>query len=699
MKSREVILAHANKVLENYPLENLGLFIIDYKKWNGNDMLFDQTRGRYNTGESGYNAAMRQAFGYMLSTLGTRMTAYEYIKLHELCVNNVKNVNNQLCTLRPCHFDFNKKYVTSEIKDFWEKNKLILNLEEKQNYSPIKEKSYLAVYFDNNLHSRYSPSLGNLCDNSVALEKVIENHFEEYYNSIETAKSDDEKISAICLLCLKLEISHLFSDGNQRTNTFILLTKLLLENLLKPSFVNEPVCFGGFFTLKNLLNMVKDGIENFEKVILQVKEKKLAVVVSIQKLTSEKGYFYYYKDFDKEFDDKLKSKLKIEKELTSKIVKYYDKYNLTLSRYEHVWCLSFASLRLGGFFAIYYYYPNLVNFILSDEYSDLTKTFHYLVMIENPKICKNILDKYPKLLNVVDEFGYTPIMKALFNISAINGNAIIKLLIEAGADLSVKAKDGNTFTTIVNHLDRAEQILDLTENNFFLFEDESLPVMQVNLTQIFPIKSKNISDKIIKISDIFKNLMENKDFNKDSLATYEQLTSKHKKLRFFENSTSKSISSYIPSISSIEVKEEALLPSRWYNYTVESKFLVIGKMAIEYNESENRVNFLKIESESNKKVNYSKIATLPLESYTEAFIPCFSDEFNKHFVIHPVVHLLNLIAEMQFNVNINFDFDVLLTKLIEHTSQYKIDFQKESKSSSNENETKSSSQCIIGKKL
>lgn len=88
-------------------------------------------------------------------------------------------------------------------------------------------------------------------------------YIRQYYETMDTAKTDDEKLFAIARLIRTLEISHSFVDYNQRTYVFLLLNKLLMQNGFLPVILDDPFVFDGFKTANELVDEVKKGFANF----------------------------------------------------------------------------------------------------------------------------------------------------------------------------------------------------------------------------------------------------------------------------------------------------------------------------------------------------------------------------------------------------------------------------------------------------
>ena len=86
---------------------------------------------------------------------------------------------------------------------------------------------------------------------------------EQYRAELKEAKSEDETITAIVNYIQNMHQEHAFPDGNGRTYIFFILNKLLLENGLAPTIVNNPSNFTAW-SVPELVNEVKTGQLRFE---------------------------------------------------------------------------------------------------------------------------------------------------------------------------------------------------------------------------------------------------------------------------------------------------------------------------------------------------------------------------------------------------------------------------------------------------
>lgn len=96
-------------------------------------------------------------------------------------------------------------------------------------------------------------------------KKILSEILNKFNQSIAEAKDDvDKKISAIVKLIQRLNLYHVFPDGNGRVYAFLLQNMLLRKHLQCMAFTFTPAHFSGHST-EELVAEVKQGIAEFEK--------------------------------------------------------------------------------------------------------------------------------------------------------------------------------------------------------------------------------------------------------------------------------------------------------------------------------------------------------------------------------------------------------------------------------------------------
>jgi len=231
---------------------------IDYSRQQEGEDVFDIE-------EPGYKKAMETAFSYIRDHLGKRLDSNEYKKLHDICVDGVKNKDGKF--LKKGLALEGQFYSFSFFPDYsmprpiacreWIEEKLIFD-ESKKN--PGEDKNdYLA-----SLSYREDSKKWCIHSNYSGVDDLrIDALFNNYYIEMELANDSSMKLMAIARLCRALEILHPFNDGNQRTNAFALLNKLLLENDFCPVILNSPIVFDGYYGLDELIKNLVDGMGTY----------------------------------------------------------------------------------------------------------------------------------------------------------------------------------------------------------------------------------------------------------------------------------------------------------------------------------------------------------------------------------------------------------------------------------------------------
>jgi hypothetical protein len=202
------------------------------------------TRGKFGfENEKGYMAAMMRSFRAMLGNLGQKLTAESYEELHDLAAGNVltrkgERMETGFRNSRLFREGFGVDEDTWSMAGYEELEQKYedrdsnpvganLVLPPAEMVGPGVERKIMQI----------KPMLRSQC---IRFANVVINLF---YEQIEKAESEDEKLEAIARCAQDLDQLHLFADANIRTIAFLVVNKLLLENGLDPVILDEPNVF------------------------------------------------------------------------------------------------------------------------------------------------------------------------------------------------------------------------------------------------------------------------------------------------------------------------------------------------------------------------------------------------------------------------------------------------------------------------
>lgn len=112
----------------------------------------------------------------------------------------------------------------------------------------------------------YAPEGWPLVVKSTGLENLelkLKPFTDHYYQSVRSAPNMNTVLMAIADLIRVLEVGHYLPDGNTRTNVFLIMQKLLIENGLPPAILDDPSAFVGGKTLEQMFRALKKGLHNY----------------------------------------------------------------------------------------------------------------------------------------------------------------------------------------------------------------------------------------------------------------------------------------------------------------------------------------------------------------------------------------------------------------------------------------------------
>jgi hypothetical protein len=98
-----------------------------------------------------------------------------------------------------------------------------------------------------------------------SLKLRLNDDFLTLEQELRNASTPREHFRAIGKLLRKLEVAHVFGDGNQRTYSFLLLNKLLIMNNFPPCILDDPYLFDGYqkYPLETIAEEIENGIKNY----------------------------------------------------------------------------------------------------------------------------------------------------------------------------------------------------------------------------------------------------------------------------------------------------------------------------------------------------------------------------------------------------------------------------------------------------
>lgn len=192
------------------------------------------------------------------------------------------------------------------------------------------------------------------------------NHYLDCYKkNIDQAKTIDEKLEVIVTLVKHLHQFHLFWDGNGRTFCFFLLNRLLIQENLTPTIVEDPSYFTGW-SVEELVTQVKEGQQRFLSLCHPLEGNLIETIKAIIALTPEEEKLFFDLDHPQEWkamqesflvslkEDNLAQKeilLRLPFHLRISLLKQLFYYNLTVTQREAIfhWLKHLLQLQSYGF--------------------------------------------------------------------------------------------------------------------------------------------------------------------------------------------------------------------------------------------------------------------------------------------------------------------------------------------------------------
>lgn len=178
------------------------------------------------------------------------------------------------------------------------------------------------------LNTTNSTYIGLLRETTIEEPMIAAERFiERYHEEINVANHDDEKkLYAIVRFIQDMHQYHPFADGNGRTFIFLLLNRLLIQNHLLPSAVDDPYKFT-CYSIKELVNEVKKGQRNVEKLCRVDLDKDKSLIAYLRHETSlrfDESIFLLMLD-SKDFLDNEKNEILFDQIPDTSFSKIYEK--------------------------------------------------------------------------------------------------------------------------------------------------------------------------------------------------------------------------------------------------------------------------------------------------------------------------------------------------------------------------------------
>jgi hypothetical protein len=199
--------------------------------------------------ELGYVDSQDRAAMYVGSTLGQKLTANMYLRIHSLVAGHFMGDDNNVCMNANNVGVFRRDYISC-----------------KCSYGHISAEALNEI-------ASIQPTLFTMTENadgeytlhfikrtSDEIEKIFNQFTDEYYRNIASASTSDEKLHAIAWFYKQLELLHPVWDGSGRSS-YTVLQKLLVENCFTPTILHNPCSDPSRLTTRELVQKIKDGFE------------------------------------------------------------------------------------------------------------------------------------------------------------------------------------------------------------------------------------------------------------------------------------------------------------------------------------------------------------------------------------------------------------------------------------------------------
>ena len=230
----------------------------------------------FDVNEPGYYQAMMKAFKLMSHRIGVPPSLALVTEFHNQAVDGVRRETGHsfkkgLELLIKWGYPVAPNELATAKMELWKSRILAFpdlleaRLSHQKWTKPLTQS--LVELFSEDFLASYNPDEGLIesfsCTGKGSLRAKLTPYFDHYRESIVQVKSLRATLLAIAELIRTLEVSHHFPDGNQRTNAFILLNKLLIDNNLPPAILENPAMFDGIMDLNGMTQAIYNGITNY----------------------------------------------------------------------------------------------------------------------------------------------------------------------------------------------------------------------------------------------------------------------------------------------------------------------------------------------------------------------------------------------------------------------------------------------------
>jgi hypothetical protein len=220
--------------------------------------------------EPGYFSGMNDALKQLPKFLGKPLTLDMALELHDVAMKDIAHATLGV---------FSSDYFYTTVKNdealdemfnsrlLFESRRFLEALSEQKLYGKTAILQNYAQHIpEKNTFLAYAPESEKVEVKSTGVTDLatkIKPYLDHYYQSVHNAPNLNTILMAIADLIRVLEAAHYFPDGNTRTNLFLILPKLMIENGLPPVILKNPGYFNGSHTLVQMARSLREGIANF----------------------------------------------------------------------------------------------------------------------------------------------------------------------------------------------------------------------------------------------------------------------------------------------------------------------------------------------------------------------------------------------------------------------------------------------------